>query len=59
MENKIVVAILGIGTVGYGVYDIIKTKDYFKDVEVRYVLGRDQKKKDLVSCKFTTSFDEI
>ena len=29
------IAILGLGTVGYGVYDIIQTKDYLKDVVVK------------------------
>lgn len=59
MNKKLVIAILGIGTVGYGVYDIIKTNPYFKDVEVKYVLGRDKSKQSLVDCKFTTSFDDI
>ena len=32
------IAILGLGTVGYGVYDIIKTTEVLKDIEIKYIL---------------------
>ena len=34
------IAILGLGTVGYGVYDIINSQQYLKDIKVKYVLDK-------------------
>ena len=34
------IAILGLGTVGYGAYDIIQSKEYLKDIQVKYVLDK-------------------
>ena len=42
------VAILGLGTVGFGVYDIINKSEYLKDVKVKAVLDKDlSKQKDV------------
>ena len=48
------VALLGFGTVGYGVYDILSKKDGF---EIAYVL--DLKKHDDISAKSVTDINEI
>ena len=53
------IAILGLGTVGFGVYDIIDKSKYLSDVEVKYVLDKDSSKQELVSAKVTSSIDEI
>ena len=42
------IAILGLGTVGFGVYDIINKSEYLNDVEVKYVLDKDLTKQELV-----------
>lgn len=53
------IAILGLGTVGFGVYDIIQKSEYLKDIEVKYILDKDSSKQDLVKSKVTSSIDEI
>ena len=53
------VAILGLGTVGFGVYDIIAKSSYLNDVEVKYILDKDSSKQELVKSKVTSSIDEI
>jgi len=53
------VAILGLGTVGFGVYDIITKSKYLSDIEVKYILDKDSSKQELVTSKVTSSIDEI
>ena len=55
------IAILGLGTVGYGVYDIIQTKDYLKDVVVKYVLNRNLESQKVVgdNTLVTTDYNKI
>lgn len=55
------IAILGLGTVGYGVYDIIQTKDYLKDVVVKYVLNRNLELQKVVgdNTLVTTDYNKI
>lgn len=52
------IAILGLGTVGYGVYKIINERLSDK-IEVKKVFGRDYSKKELVGDIITTNLDEI
>lgn len=55
------IAILGLGTVGFGVYDIIANNDYFKGFLVTKVLEKDFNKKSLVK-EYTTvvsNYDDI
>ncbi len=53
------VAILGLGTVGFGVYDIIAKSMCLSDIEVKYILDKDSSKQELVTSKVTSSIDEI
>ncbi len=43
------IAILGLGTVGFGVYDIINKSDYFANIQVKYVLDLDLEKQKSVN----------
>lgn len=56
---KVNIAILGLGTVGYGVYDIIKHVPYLKNVNIKKILDKDLSKNEEVGEIITTSFDEI
>ena len=51
------IAILGLGTIGYGVYDII-TKN-FDNIKVKRVFDKDFSKQDLVNNIITDDFNEI
>ena len=55
------VAILGLGTVGFGVYDIINKSEYLKDVKVKAVLDKDlSKQKDVnADTVVTDNYDDI
>lgn len=55
------IAILGLGTVGFGVYDIIANNDYFKGFFVTKVLDKDMSKKSLVKeyTTVTSNYDDI
>lgn len=55
------IAILGLGTVGFGVYDIIANNDYFKGFLVTKVLDKDLNKKSLVKeyTTVTSNYDDI
>ena len=55
------IAILGLGTVGFGVYDIIQKSEYLNNIEVKYVLDKDTSKQEVVNeyTKVTTNYDEI
>ena len=55
------IAILGLGTVGYGVYDIIQSKDYLKDVVVKYVLDKNLELQKVVgeNTLVTTDYNKI
>lgn len=53
------IAILGLGTVGYGVYDIIKNSNYLKDVNVTKILDKNDSLKNVVGNIITSNYDEI
>ena len=53
------IAILGLGTVGYGVYDIIKNSSYLKKVKVKKILDRDLSRNEEVGNIITNDFEEI
>ena len=53
------IAILGLGTVGYGVYDIIKTTEVLKDIEIKYILDRNLELQRIIPEKVTNSFIDI
>ena len=53
------IAILGLGTVGYGVYDIIKNVKYLQKVKVSKILDKDFSKQELVNNIITDKYDEI
>jgi len=55
------VAILGLGTVGFGVYDIINKSEFLKDVKVKAVLDKDlTKQKDVEpDTVVTDNYDDI
>lgn len=53
------IAILGLGTVGYGVYDIIKNSECLKDVKVTKILDKNDSLKNLVGDIITCNYDEI
>ena len=53
------VAILGLGTVGYGVYDIINKASYLKNVKVVKILDKDFSKQELVNNIITDNYQEI
>ena len=53
------VAILGLGTVGYGVYDIIQKASYLKNVKVVKILDKDFSKQSLVNNIITDNYQEI
>lgn len=56
--KKTKIAILGLGTIGYGVYDIINQR--LSDmIEVKKVFDKDFSKQVLVGGIITTDFDEI
>ena len=56
---KIKVAILGLGTVGYGVYDIITNSPYLKNVKVTRILDKDLSRSEEVGGIITTDYKEI
>ncbi|MBO4667397.1 MAG: homoserine dehydrogenase [Bacilli bacterium] len=56
---KINVAILGLGTVGYGVYDIITHSTYLKNVKVKKILDKDLSRNEEVGGIITTDYKEI
>ena len=56
---KINIAILGLGTVGYGVYDIIKTAPYLKNAKIKKILDKDLSRNEEVGGIITTSFSDI
>ena len=56
---KINIAILGLGTVGYGVYDIIKHVPYLKKVKIKKILDKDLSRNEEVEGIITTSFEDI
>ena len=51
------IAILGLGTIGYGVYDIVNTR--LKNVEVKKIFDKDFSKQELVGNIITSDFNEI
>jgi len=51
------VAILGLGVVGRGVYDIISSN--FKDIEVKYILEKDESKIDDLKHLVVHSYEQI
>ena len=51
------IAILGLGTIGYGVYDIVTNR--LENVEVKKIFDRDFSKQELVNNCITNNFDEI
>ena len=53
------IAILGLGTVGYGVYDIIKTTDALKDIEIEFILDKNLELQKLIPEKVTNSYLDI
>ncbi len=60
MSNKIKIAILGLGTVGFGVYDIITKTPYLKDIIVTKILDKDLTKQSLVSkAEVTINYNDI
>ena len=56
--KKTKIAILGLGTIGYGVYDIITQRMQDK-LEVKRIFDKDFSKQALVGGIITTNFDEI
>ena len=54
-----IIAILGLGTVGYGVYDIIKTSSMLKDVQIKYILDKNLYLQENIQEKITNNFQEI
>lgn len=54
------IAILGLGTVGYGVYDIVQKIDSL-NIAVKYVLDKDMSKKELLDQNtiLTSDYDDI
>lgn len=54
------IAILGLGTVGYGVYDIVQKIDSL-NIAVKYVLDKDTSKKELLDQNtiLTSNYDDI
>ena len=56
---KINIAILGLGTVGYGVYDIIKTAPYLKNAKIKKILDKDLSRNEEVGGIITTAFSDI
>lgn len=53
------IAILGLGTVGYGVYDIIETTEALKDIEIKYILDKNLELQKLIPEKVTNSYLDI
>lgn len=53
------IAILGLGTVGYGVYDIIKNVKYLQKIKVSKILDKDFSKQNLVNNIITDNYEEI
>ncbi|MGI6710582.1 MAG: homoserine dehydrogenase [Bacilli bacterium] len=54
------VAILGLGTIGFGVYELINKSEYLKDVKVKKVLDKDKSKESLLKPgQLTDNFEEI
>lgn len=56
--KKTKIAILGLGTIGYGVYDIIQ-KRLSDKIEVKKIFDKDFSKQDLVNGIITDKFDDI
>jgi len=60
MSNKIKIAILGLGTVGFGVYDIITKSPYLNNVVVTKILDKDLSKQKLVKkAEVTINYNDI
>ena len=60
MSNKTKIAILGLGTVGFGVYDIITKAPYLKNVIVSKILDKDISKQSLVNkAEVTINYNDI
>lgn len=60
MSNKTKIAILGLGTVGFGVYDIITKTPYLNDVVVSKILDKDLSKQNLVKkAEVTINYNDI
>ena len=58
MSNKVNIAILGLGTIGFGVYKIIEER--LSDlITVKKIFDKDFSKNDLVGGIITSNFDEI
>lgn len=53
------VAILGLGTVGYGVYDIINKAKDLSNIKVVKILDKDFSKQSLVNNIITDNYDDI
>lgn len=53
------VAILGLGTVGYGVYDIINNSKLLKNIKVIKILDKDLSKNEEVGGIITTRYTDI
>lgn len=55
------IAILGLGTVGYGVYDIINSQQYLKDIKVKYVLDKNLELQKILNKEtlLTTDYNKI
>ena len=55
------IAILGLGTVGYGVYDIINCQQYLKDIKVKYVLDKNLELQKILNKEtlLTTDYNKI
>ncbi|HQO00139.1 MAG TPA: homoserine dehydrogenase [Bacilli bacterium] len=60
MSNKIKIAILGLGTVGFGVYDIITKSPYLNNIVVTKILDKDLSKQKLVKkAEVTINYNDI
>lgn len=53
------IAILGLGTVGYGVYDIINKVPLLQNIKVVKILDKDFSKQELVNNIITDNYDDI
>ena len=53
------IAILGLGTVGYGVYDIINKVPLLENIKVVKILDKDFSKQELVNNIITDNYDDI
>ncbi|MDD3382620.1 MAG: homoserine dehydrogenase [Bacilli bacterium] len=54
------VAILGLGTIGIGIYELIDKSEYLKDIKVKKVLDKDKSKESILKPgQLTDNFEEI